>query len=120
MRTHCRLGSQGGLFRTVSRSGLGAGFQQRGQHLDHVDPVNDENEDYDDDDDDDDDESQDNLFELKVEAGLLHEQNWLKPSLLKNLPRDVFRVQNGFRHWKITALCSFSVTSWIDVWFADQ
>ena len=72
MTTHCRLGSQGGLFRTVSRSGLGGGFQQRGQHLDHADPVND---DYDDDHDDDDDELQDNLFELKVEAGLLHEKD---------------------------------------------
>ena len=38
--THCRLGSRGGLFRTVSRSGLGEGFPQRGQHLDHVDPAN--------------------------------------------------------------------------------
>ena len=37
--TYCRLGSQGGLFRTVSRSGLVEGFPQRGQHLDHVDPV---------------------------------------------------------------------------------
>ena len=37
--THCRLGSQGGLFRTASRSGLGEGFPQREQHLDHVDPV---------------------------------------------------------------------------------
>ena len=90
MRTHCRLGSQGGLFRTVSRSGLAEGFQQRGQHLDHADPV----KDYDDDDYD----EKFNLFELKVEAGLLHEEDRLKPSLLKNLPRDVFRVQNGFRH----------------------
>ena len=40
MKTHCRLSSQGGLFRTVSRSGLGGGFRQREQHLDHVDPVN--------------------------------------------------------------------------------
>ena len=39
-RTYCRLDSQGGLFRTVSRSGLGEGFPQRGQHLDHVDPAN--------------------------------------------------------------------------------
>ena len=45
MKTHCRLSSQGGLFRTVSRSGLGGGFRQREQHLDHVDPVNEDCED---------------------------------------------------------------------------
>ena len=45
MTTYCRLSSQGGLFRTVSRSGLGGGFRQREQHLDHVDPVNEDGED---------------------------------------------------------------------------
>ena len=65
--THCRQGSLEGLFRTASRWGLGADFQQRGPRWDRVGP--------------DDQTSQESLksfsefdlFQLQVEACLLHE-----------------------------------------------
>ena len=38
MTTHCRLGSQGGLFRTVSRSNSVGGSPQREQRWDRGDP----------------------------------------------------------------------------------